>query len=78
MEVVIQIALMFFFIQFLVVMTIMSVALLLERPDAPILGRTLGHAALSRSFAFVSNLPSRVQGSVVRLAHSMRYRRSIR
>jgi hypothetical protein len=39
MEVIIRIALMFFFIQFLVVMTIMIVALLLARPEVPVWGR---------------------------------------
>ena len=39
MEVVIRIAHMFFFIQFLVVMTIMAVALLLAQVEVPVLGR---------------------------------------
>jgi hypothetical protein len=69
MEVVIQIALMFFFIQFLVVVTIMSVALLLARPEVPPLVHELRHQALSRSFAFVIHLPSRVHRSVARLVH---------
>jgi hypothetical protein len=38
MELVIRIALMFFFIQFLVVVTVMTVALLLAMPEVPIWG----------------------------------------
>jgi type II secretory pathway pseudopilin PulG len=75
MEVIIRIALMFFFIQFLVVMTIMAVALLLARPEVPALGRETGRQALSRSYAFVIHLPSRLYRSVARqvhFAHSVR------
>ena len=71
MEVIVRIVLMYIFIQFLVVMTILSVALLLARPELPVSGGELGYVALSRSFAFVIHLPSRVRRSVVRLAHSM-------
>jgi hypothetical protein len=77
MEVIIRIALMFFFIQFLVVMTIMTVALLLARPEVPMLGREPGHNALRRSFALVIHLPSRVLRSVVRLVQSMHALRSV-
>ena len=77
MEVIIRIALMFFFIQFLVVMTIMIVALLLARSEVPALGREPGHEALSRSFAFVIHLPSRVFRSLVRMVHSMQALRSV-
>jgi hypothetical protein len=76
MDVIIGIALMFFFIQFLVVMTIMIVALLLARPEVPLWGREPGHDALRRSCAFVIHLPSRVLRSVARLAHSMHSLRS--
>ena len=62
--VIIQIALMFFFIQFLVVLTIMIVALLLARPEIPVWGREHGHDALRRSFAFVIHLPRRVLHSL--------------
>lgn len=75
MEIIIRIALMFFCIQFLVVMTIMIGALLLARPEVPILAREAGHAALVRSFTFVIHLPSRALRPVVRLvqsAHSLR------
>lgn len=71
MEVIIRIALMFFFIQFLVVTTIMTVALLLARLEVPALGREPGHETLRRSFAFVIHLPSRALRSVVRRLHSM-------
>ncbi|MGA3328580.1 MAG: hypothetical protein ABSF45_29375 [Terriglobia bacterium] len=76
MEVIIRIALMFFFIQFLVVMTIMIVALLLARPEIPLWGREPGHDALRRGFAFVIHLPIRVFRSAERLVHSMHSLRS--
>jgi hypothetical protein len=74
MEVIIRIALMFFFIQFLVVITIMSIALLLARPRDPVWDCEPGHEAFRRSFAFVIHLPSRVLRSTMRLMHSMRLR----
>ncbi|MGA2985621.1 MAG: hypothetical protein ABSG32_17555 [Terriglobia bacterium] len=72
MGLIIRIALMFFFIQFLVVVTITTVALLLARPEVPVLGHEYGRGAVSRSFAFVIHLPSQVLRSVLRL---MRHRR---
>ena len=77
MEVIIQIALIFFFIQFLVVSTIMIVALLLARPDEPVLGLEPEHAALRRSFTFALRLPSRILRSAMRLAQSMNSLRSV-
>jgi hypothetical protein len=77
MEVIIRIALIFFFIQFLVVMTIMTVALLLARPEVPALGREIRHQAISRSYAFVIHLPSRVYRSVARLVHFAHSVRSV-
>jgi hypothetical protein len=74
MEVVIQIALMFFFIQFLVVTIIMAVALLLARPEVPVFGRKSDHDTLKRGCGFVIHLPSRVIRSVGRLRHSMHFR----
>ena len=68
MGVVLQIALAFFLIQFLVVLTIMVVALLLARPDVPLLGRETGSEAILRSLAFVGAVPRRTYGSVSRLA----------
>ena len=70
MEVIIRIALMFFFIQFLVVVTIMVVALLLARPEVPVFGCETGRVGLKRSYAFIIHLPSRLLHSVVRLTHS--------
>jgi len=75
MEIIIRIALVFFVIQFMVVMTIMIAALLLARVEVPILGGGAGHPALTHSFAYVIHLPSRILHSVVRLvqsAHSFR------
>jgi hypothetical protein len=74
MEVIIRIALMFFFIQFLVVMTIMTVAILSARPAVPVLGREPGQEAVRRSLQFVTRLPNRVLRSAIRLMHSMRLR----
>ena len=76
MGVIIRVVLMFIFIQFLVVMTIMTIALLLARPEVPLLGRETGRAAIQRSFWFILQLPLRVIRSVWRLAHSMRLMRS--
>jgi hypothetical protein len=77
MEVIIQMALMFFFIQFLVVSTIMIVALLLARPEVPALGRELGHGGLRRGFASVIHIPGRVRRSVARWVHSAHSLRSV-
>jgi hypothetical protein len=77
MEVIIRMVLMFFFIQFLVVMTIMTVALLLARPEVPALGRELGYGALKRRFARAVHFPSRVRRSVVRLVHTAHSLRSV-
>lgn len=74
MEIIIRIALMFFFIQFLVVVTIMSVALLLARPKDSEWVCEPGHAAMRRSFIFVTHLPSRILRSAARLLHSMHLR----
>ncbi|MFZ0962658.1 MAG: hypothetical protein WAO35_17450 [Terriglobia bacterium] len=70
MKVVIRVVLMFFFIQFVVVMTIMVLALLLARPEVPALSRGTGNA-WRRSFAFVIHLPKRILRSVARLMHHM-------
>jgi hypothetical protein len=77
MEVTIQIALMFFFIQFLVVVAIMVVALLLARPEVPISGREPRPDALRRSFAYTIHLPGRVFCSVVRWMHHMHFVRGV-
>jgi len=70
MLVIIQIALIFFLVQFLVVLAIMIVALLLARPEIPVWGRETGHDALQRSFKYVIHLPGRVLRSLVHRAHS--------
>ena len=59
MELVIRIALMFFFIQFLVVVTVMTVVLLLAMPEVPVWGSELGPAWLKRSVAMARHLSSR-------------------
>jgi hypothetical protein len=61
---VIRIALIFFFVQLLVVLMIMIAALLLARPEVPVWGREPGHQALRRSLVFVTHLPSRVVRSL--------------
>ena len=68
MLVIIQIALMFFLIQFLVVLAIMIVALLLARPEIPVWGCETGHDALQRSLI---HLPGRFLRSLVHRTHSM-------
>jgi hypothetical protein len=71
MEVVIRVALMFFLIQFLVVLTIMIVALLLARPEVPLWGRESWQGAPSRGLALIIHVPSRVVRFLVRRAQSM-------
>jgi hypothetical protein len=71
-ELIIRIALMFFLIQFLVVFTIMVAALLLARPEAPLLGRETGREALLRALAFLISLPGRALRVVVRPARFVR------
>ena len=70
MELVIRIALMFFFIQFLVVVTVMAVALLLAMPEVPIVGSELDIAWLKRSVVLALHLPSRGFRSVARRVQS--------
>jgi hypothetical protein len=71
MELVIRIALMFFFIQFVVIVTLMSMTLLMVRPGIPIWGREPGRAVLVRSVAFAIHLPGRGFRSVVRRVKSV-------
>jgi len=71
MELVIRIALMFFFIQFLVLMTIMTVTLLMARPGVPVWRHEPSRAVLMRSVAFAIHLPGRGFRSVVRRVQSM-------
>ena len=72
MELLVQIALMFFFIQFLAVTMIMAIALLFARPEVPTFGGGAKCGALSRSAAAMVQLWARVHGIVVRLARAMR------
>ena len=74
MELIIRIILMFILVHFLVVMSIMVLALLLARPEVPVLGREPNREALARSYAFMLRLPSRTVRSVVRLVNWMRPR----
>ena len=70
MVLVIRIALMFFFIQFLVVVTVMTVALLLAMPEVPIWGSELGPAWLKRFVVRALHFPGRGFRSVVRRVQS--------
>jgi len=74
MEVIIRVILIFFFIQFLVVITIMAVALLSARQEVPVWDREPRRERHGPSFAFVIHLPSRILRSVVRLVQSMHLR----
>ncbi|MGD0225434.1 MAG: hypothetical protein ABSF71_24165 [Terriglobia bacterium] len=74
MEFVIRVALMFFFIQFLVVMSIMIVTLLLARTEVSTLGRESGQGAPRPDHPVVIHLPSRVFRSVQRLVQSLHLR----
>jgi hypothetical protein len=74
MELIIRVALTFFFIQFSVVLTIMTVALLFARQAEPTLGRAYEFVAIKRTCAFVIHLPNRIGRSVVRLVRSMHLR----
>ena len=71
METVIRVVLMFFLIQFLVVLTLLIVALLLARPEVPLWDRKLGHDPLRRSFTSVIHLLSRLGRWLWRLLHSL-------
>jgi hypothetical protein len=71
MGVIIRVILMFLFIQFVVLITVMAVSLLLVRHEVPVLGRETGQEARGQSFAFVMHLPRRVLRSVVHRAQSM-------
>jgi hypothetical protein len=70
-EIVIRVALIFFLIQFVVVLTLMIVALLLTRPEVPMWGRMPGHDAFRRSFRFVIHLPCRALCCLARWVRGM-------
>ena len=69
MELVIRIALVFLFIQFLVVLSIMSLGLLLARQVGPTQSRASERVVTKRGCEFVASLPTRIGRSVLRLAH---------
>ena len=69
MDVIFRVILMFIFIQFLVVMSIMTVALLLARPEIPFWGHEPGHDGLARCCSFVIHLPGRVLQSLARMIY---------
>lgn len=71
MQVVIRIALIFFLIQFVVVLTLLIVALLLTRPEVPLWGRKPGRDAFRRSLRFVVHLPKRALRSLARRVRGM-------
>jgi len=73
MHFVLQVALTFFLIQFLVVLSIMVVALVFAQPEVPVFSREACWDALTHSFGRAVGLPRRaVQGSrrLVRLVHA--------
>ena len=70
MELVIRIALMFFFIQFLVVVTTMTLMLLLARQDIPGWEDEPGFEVFTRWVESVIHLPSRGYRSIVRRVQS--------
>ena len=72
MNIVIRIALVFVLIQFLVLLTAMTVALLLARPELPLLGRESNHEAMIRRFAAVVGLLPRGFRSAFRLMRVLR------
>jgi hypothetical protein len=76
MELVIRIALMFFFIQFLVVVTVMSAALLLARSEVSGWSGDPGRNVITRGAIFTIHLPARGFRSIVRMVQSM-YLRSV-
>jgi hypothetical protein len=72
MDLILQIALTFFLIQFLVILTIMVVALLIVQPEVPIPGLGCGREALARSLTFVVGLPGRMWRTAVWLVRLVR------
>lgn len=74
MGLVIRVALMFFFIQFLVVMSIMTVALLLARREISTLGGESGLDALRSDQTVAVHRQGRVLRSVLRVVRSVRLR----
>ena len=73
MELVIRIALMFFFIQFLVIVAIMAVTLLVTRPGIPVWGREPGNAGIMQAVAVAIHSPVRRLRSALRRVQSMHF-----
>jgi hypothetical protein len=71
-ELIPRVALVFFLIQFLVVLTTVAAALLVTRPEVPLLGHETGRESLLRALAFLIGLPGRAAGALVRLARFVR------
>jgi len=71
-DVIIRIVLTFLLIQTLVVIAIMIVALLVARPEVPLLGRELRSQVLTRSLHFLTRLLSRGFRLAARLARFVR------
>jgi hypothetical protein len=71
-NIIIRITLVFVLIQFLVVLGAMVVALLLARPELPLLGRESNHEALIRRFAGVIGLLPRGFRSAARVVRVVR------
>jgi len=68
MRLLLQIALTFFVIQFLVVLAIMVVALLFAQPEVPVFSAEARREALSEGSAFLTGLPGRAARASRRLA----------
>lgn len=66
-----RISLMLFFVQFVVIMAIMIVALLMARREASTPGRGSALDPARRRWGFVIRLPSRVLRYALRRAHSI-------
>jgi hypothetical protein len=66
-ETIIRIALMFFFIQFLVMISVMFVSMFMARREVPVLGPP--PHSLRRSLAFAVHLPGRAVRSLARAMH---------
>ncbi len=64
---IIRIALMFFFIQFLVMISVMFVSMLMARPEVPLLG--LPPHTVRRSLGFAVHLPGKAVRTVARALH---------
>jgi hypothetical protein len=71
-EFIIRVALVFFLIQFLVVLTIMVVAELKAQSEGPLAGRKRGREGLLPTLASMASLPGRTVRAIVRLARFVR------